>query len=295
MNLRFINGWIAQLVEPMPSNWGSLPVAPAQLEQLTLAAGQEYRLVLVQTVDVLQQARREVIGLALDDNGAYVVTRGLEGTEAQSWAVGDIAMAAVTAGMLQWLADNSGHPGAAGRGIESVIVDGDDRLIVTYTDGSSVDAGYVRGAEGIAGRGISSVQINTSGRLIVTYTDGTTEDAGQVTDAGSGGESVTVGLAALNEYWEAFSPPPQATKTGSTIVLTGCFRTVSDIFGEGARNIMSQLPEGFIPPFQYVNFPASDGQTYTFQVQVDGRLFLEPGPEIAAGVVIDLNGITITV
>lgn len=293
MTIRFINGWIAQLVEPMPAALESLPVDPAKLSQLTLAAGQEYRLVLVQTADVLEQSKREIVAFYLDEHAAHRVARGVEGTDAQDWAVGDVVMASVTAGMLQSLADAAAEPGEDGRGIASVGVDENDHLIVVYTDGTEIDAGYVRGEAGLPGRGITSVQVSEAGHLIVTYTDGTTEDAGQVTQPA--GESVTVGLAAFNEYWETFSPAPQATKTDSSVVLTGRFRTVSDIYGEGARNIMSQLPEGFIPPFQYVDFPASDGQTYSFQVQADGRLFLEPGPEIAAGVTIDLNGVTFTV
>ena len=107
------------------------------------------------------------------------------------------------------------------RGITSTTIDDNGHLIITYTDGTTEDAGKVVGEDGAAGtpgadgsdgsdgaqgpkgedgaqgpkgedgkdsRGIDSVTTNADGHLIITYTDGTTEDAGKVVgDDGAAG------------------------------------------------------------------------------------------------------------
>lgn len=73
------------------------------------------------------------------------------------------------------------------RNIESVTIDDNGHLIITYTDGTTEDAGKVVGADGKPGkdgadgkdgRGIESVTTNDKGEVIVTYTDGTTDNLG---------------------------------------------------------------------------------------------------------------------
>ncbi|MCL8494104.1 ExeM/NucH family extracellular endonuclease [Corynebacterium sp. B5-R-101] len=77
-------------------------------------------------------------------------------------------------------------PADDARGIKSVTIDDNGHLIITYTDGTTEDAGKVVGADGKDGqdgkdgRGIESVATNDKGELIITYTDGTTENAGKV-------------------------------------------------------------------------------------------------------------------
>lgn len=75
-----------------------------------------------------------------------------------------------------------GPEGPAGRGIVSTqIVDG--QLMVSYSNGQTVDVGQVTGAAGPpgkAGRGILSSVVSNSGHLILNFTDGTTHDAGYV-------------------------------------------------------------------------------------------------------------------
>ena len=98
------------------------------------------------------------------------------------------------------------------RGITSTTIDDNGHLIITYTDGTTEDAGKVVGEDGAAGTpgadgsdgsdgaqgpkgedgkdglGIDSVTTNADGHLIITYTDGTTEDAGKVVgDDGAAG------------------------------------------------------------------------------------------------------------
>ncbi|WP_246819878.1 ExeM/NucH family extracellular endonuclease [Corynebacterium sp. HMSC070E08] len=96
------------------------------------------------------------------------------------------------------------------RGIKSVTIDDEGHLIITYTDGTTEDAGKVvgadgkdgkdgdkgpkgdkgdagqdgkDGADGKDGRGIKSVTTNDKGEVVVTYTDGTSEILGTLADA----------------------------------------------------------------------------------------------------------------
>lgn len=79
------------------------------------------------------------------------------------------------------------------RSIKSVTVNDEGHLIITYTDGTTEDAGNVVGADGKDGtdgedgadgkpgkdgRGIESVTTNDRGEVIVAYTDGTTDNLG---------------------------------------------------------------------------------------------------------------------
>jgi hypothetical protein len=70
-----------------------------------------------------------------------------------------------------------GQPGLAGRSIVSTTIQ-DGALILSYSDGTTETAGQVVGADGRPGRGISSVTISADFRLLVTYTDGETVDVG---------------------------------------------------------------------------------------------------------------------
>ena len=62
-------------------------------------------------------------------------------------------------------------------------------LIITYTDGTTENAGKVsgpksdKGEPGKDGRGIESVRINDKGELIVTFTDGEEQNVGKVVGA----------------------------------------------------------------------------------------------------------------
>lgn len=104
------------------------------------------------------------------------------------------------------------------RGIKSVTIDDNGHLIITYTDGTTEDAGKVvgadgkdskdgtdgkdgdkgdagqdgkDGADGKDGRGIESVTTNDKGEVVVTYTDGTSEILGTL--AGAKGDKGTPG------------------------------------------------------------------------------------------------------
>ena len=79
-----------------------------------------------------------------------------------------------------------GADGKDGRGIKSVTTNDEGDLIITYTDGTTENAGKVSGPKGDKGepgkdgRGIESVRINDKGELIVTFTDGEEQNVGKV-------------------------------------------------------------------------------------------------------------------
>ncbi|MHB2252714.1 ExeM/NucH family extracellular endonuclease [Corynebacterium aurimucosum] len=91
-----------------------------------------------------------------------------------------------------------GADGKDGRGIKSVTTNNEGDLIITYTDGTTENAGKVSGPKGDKGepgkdgRGIESVRINDKGELIVTFTDGEEQNVGKVVgaqgDAGKDGK-----------------------------------------------------------------------------------------------------------
>lgn len=108
---------------------------------------------------------------------------------------------------------SAGVPGANGRSIVSVSINGSGHLLLGYSDGSQDDAGLVVGTDGVDGlpgadgadgtngsngaagedgRGIASMTIDGSNHLIITYTDASTEDAGLI--AGGGGSSAWGGI-----------------------------------------------------------------------------------------------------
>ncbi|MDD5702119.1 MAG: hypothetical protein PHU23_08735 [Dehalococcoidales bacterium] len=95
---------------------------------------------------------------------------------------------------------SKGDTGAAGIGISTAVVDADGNLILTMTDGSTINAGLVKGDQGNTGAdgadgigiegpagpqgeqgvGIASMKVSPDGNLIVTLTDGTVINAGYV-------------------------------------------------------------------------------------------------------------------
>lgn len=81
-----------------------------------------------------------------------------------------------TVGPVVGAAGRDGEDGAPGRGITSVAISADFRLLVTYTDGDTVDVGPL--PAGPAGRGITGVAFDLETcTATVTYTDGASEQA----------------------------------------------------------------------------------------------------------------------
>lgn len=78
-----------------------------------------------------------------------------------------------------------GETGPAGKGVSSFETNADGHLIVSFSDGTTKDAGKVvgkngtDGINGANGRGILSSGLD-AGNLIIHYTDGTNENVGMV-------------------------------------------------------------------------------------------------------------------
>lgn len=70
-----------------------------------------------------------------------------------------------------------GDKGDAGVGIANVSITEAGNLKVTLTNNTSIDLGNIKGADGI---GITKSEINAQGRLVLTYSDGNTSDLGVV-------------------------------------------------------------------------------------------------------------------
>ncbi|MHC0443464.1 hypothetical protein ACWA1B_22240, partial [Flavobacterium sp. 3-210] len=100
-------------------------------------------------------------------------------------------IADVTPGYYYWYIDRwcrialSGEAND-GKGISGSVINPEGNLIITYSDGTTIDAGKVKGDQGLPGRngldgkGIASTTVDASGNLIVTYTDGTISDLGRI-------------------------------------------------------------------------------------------------------------------
>ncbi|MBG0839010.1 hypothetical protein [Ectopseudomonas toyotomiensis] len=98
----------------------------------------------------------------------------------------------------------NGTDGADGLSITGATIDVNGHLLLTLSNSTVLDAGYVvgpagedgvdgtDGTNGTDGRGIASMAIDGSNHLIITYTDSTTEDAGLI--PGSGGSAVWGGI-----------------------------------------------------------------------------------------------------
>lgn len=99
----------------------------------------------------------------------------------------------------------NGSNGMDGVSITSATINGSGHLLLTLSNSTVLDAGYVvgpagtngvdgvdgtngvdgaPGADGVDGRGVASMAIDGSNHLIITYTDSATEDAGLIPGAG---------------------------------------------------------------------------------------------------------------
>lgn len=73
--------------------------------------------------------------------------------------------------------------GADGIGITKSEINSSGELVLTYSDGTTVNLGKVKGEDGqdgADGRGIQNVSISIDGELIVTYTDSTVVNLGNI-------------------------------------------------------------------------------------------------------------------
>lgn len=143
---------------------------------------------------------------------------------------------------VEWLESLAGAAGADGLSITGAAIDGNGHLLLTLSNSTVLDAGYVvgppgtngdDGADGADGRGIASMAIDGSNHLIITYTDTTSEDAGLI--PGAGGSAVWGGIggtladqtdlqSALDAKAQVGSGDPQSLGTATPGVSTSASR-----------------------------------------------------------------------
>lgn len=189
MAIRYINNWITQLTGILSAAGNILPVPAEVLARLDLTGGGEYVLTLADSLNPLEASAFEIVKLS-----STGLVRGLESTTPRQWPAGTVIYCSLTAGALAGL-----------EGIVGTTINGSGHLILSFTDGSTKDAGYVLGPKGDDGEdgtdglngtngvGINGATVNGSGHLVLTYTSGSTVDAGLVVGpTGRGVSSATV-------------------------------------------------------------------------------------------------------
>ncbi|WP_264230271.1 DUF6273 domain-containing protein [Acholeplasma laidlawii] len=104
---------------------------------------------------------------------------------------------------------NDGLPGIDGVLITQVIINDQDELIITFSDGTTSNLGVVRGEDGTNGSnglGVSSFSLNDEGELVVTYSDKTTKNLGKIIGAngnpGADGKEVSLQVASGYIQWK---------------------------------------------------------------------------------------------
>lgn len=103
----------------------------------------------------------------------------------------------MTCGRIFRCFDDSKYIGPAGKGVSSAVIDANGHLIITYTDGTTSDAGLITG--GGSGVSITGATVNGVGHLVLTLSDGSTVDAGYVVGpAGPAGSGVGITGATVN-------------------------------------------------------------------------------------------------
>lgn len=168
-------------------------------------------------------------GPAGDSAYQIAVNNGFVGTEAE-W--------------LESLAGADGTNGTDGLSITGAAIDGNGHLLLTMSNSTVLDAGYVvgpagvdgvdgtdgaPGADGTDGRGIASMAIDGSNHLIITYTDSTTEDAGLIPGAGGSATWGSIGgmLADQADLVAALAAKANSADL-STVAETGSYDDLAD-------------------------------------------------------------------
>ncbi len=101
--MNYINNWITQLSGPLTVGTAALPVPGEALGRLALSPGVTYTLVVVDSLDAMQQGNAEILHIVGGEEGAHTLQRGREGTDARDWGVGAYVYCSITAATLAML------------------------------------------------------------------------------------------------------------------------------------------------------------------------------------------------
>ncbi len=125
-----------------------------------------------------------------------------------------------------------GSNGKDGVGITSANINGEGQLVLSFSDGNSVNLDKVVGMNGQNGIGIATSEINNNGELVITYTNGQNANLGVVIgakgdkgDTGAAGQNGTNGTNGTN----GISIVSSVINSNGELVLTYSDTTVTNL------------------------------------------------------------------
>lgn len=98
--MNYINNWITQFSAPLTIEASALPVSGEALTRLGLGEGVAYTLVVVSSLDAMQQDNAEILHVVGTAAGTHTLLRGREGSVAADWPAGSYVYCSITAGTL---------------------------------------------------------------------------------------------------------------------------------------------------------------------------------------------------
>lgn len=128
--------------------------------------------------NVSKQNKSVITNAGFNKNGDFILTL-LDGTDVNVSNVSNSKGKDGTDGKNGTNGKN-GANGKDGRSITLASVNSDGQLVITYSDGSSVNLDKLVGINGIDGVSISNSAINDKGELIITYSNGQICNLGKV-------------------------------------------------------------------------------------------------------------------
>lgn len=128
--------------------------------------------------NVSNQNKAVITNAGFNKNGDFILTL-LDGTDVNVSNVSNSKGKDGTDGKNGTNGKN-GANGKDGRSITLASVNSDGQLVITYSDGSSVNLDKLVGINGIDGVSISNSAINDKGELIITYSNGQICNLGKV-------------------------------------------------------------------------------------------------------------------
>ena len=155
--------------------------------------------------NVSNQNKAVITNAGFNKNGDFILTL-LDGTDVNVSNVSNSKGKDGTDGKNGTNGKN-GANGKDGRSITLASVNSDGQLVITYSDGSSVNLDKLVGINGIDGVSISNSAINDKGELIITYSNGQICNLGKVVgvdgkDGTNGKDGVGIANVLINTSGE---------------------------------------------------------------------------------------------
>ena len=172
-------------------------------------------------VDTIQIPCIELHGVP---NTATVGAVGLFGIDVTSEGREIYVCTDVKGAIYTWLPLPKGKDGSC---VVKAEINDIDELILTLSDGKTINAGVVKGKDGANGKdgndgvSVSSVELNTDGELIISLSNGTTTNVGKVKGA-TGNDGVSITKVEMNASYELL-----VTLSNDTVMNLGTLGSVT--------------------------------------------------------------------